>query len=94
MNTKKVTHRVMAGGVPVTAGGEQVVVTLDQALTTADKIEQIPDDAKGAVKDFFKENWAEIQDLLTDIDIPLDLLQRFENFADYVELVLRALGLV
>ncbi|EGQ8062046.1 hypothetical protein C4C99_RS23415 [Vibrio parahaemolyticus] len=94
MNTKKVTHRVMVGGVPVTAGGEQVVVTLEQALTTADKIEQIPADAKRAVKDFFKENWAEIQDLLTDIDIPLDLLQRFENFADYVELVLRALGLV
>ncbi|HHX8462806.1 TPA: hypothetical protein ACVO0F_004559 [Vibrio diabolicus] len=84
----------MAGGVPVTAGGEQVVVTLDQALTTADKIEQIPADAKRAVKDFFKENWAEIQDLLTDINIPLDLLQKFENFADYVELVLRALGLV
>ncbi|KUO23225.1 MULTISPECIES: hypothetical protein [Gammaproteobacteria] len=94
MNTKKVTHRVMAGGVPVMAGGEQVVVTLEQALTTADKIEQIPADAKRAVKDFFKENWAGIQDLLTDIDIPLDLLQKFENFADYVELVLRALGLV
>ncbi|TNI51295.1 hypothetical protein [Aeromonas sp. 603607] len=84
----------MAGGVPVMAGGEQVVVTLEQALTTADKIEQIPADAKRAVKDFFKENWAGIQDLLTDIDIPLDLLQKFENFADYVELVLRALGLV
>ncbi|MDF5015057.1 hypothetical protein P3589_24200 [Vibrio parahaemolyticus] len=91
--TKKTVEVVTTNGEVVYAGGEPVTVTIDDAIDAVEKVEEIPFEAKDAIKDFVTENWDRLVESYLDIEIPTDLLDRFSDFAHYIEVLFKFLGL-
>ncbi len=87
-------YRVMAGDDVVVAGENQVVVTLEDALSAVDKLGDLVHSVKKEVKDFISENWDEFLEKLTGIDVPEYLLEQYPDFYQYLEWVLQLVGLM
>ncbi|EGR2552840.1 hypothetical protein ACRTEU_23140 [Vibrio alginolyticus] len=87
-------YRVMAGDDVVVAGEDQVVVTLEDALSAVDELGDLVHSVKKEVKDFISENWDEFLEKLTGIDVPEYLLEQYPDFYQYLEWVLQLVGLI
>ncbi|APX05883.1 MULTISPECIES: hypothetical protein [Vibrio harveyi group] len=87
-------YRVMAGDDVVVAGEDQVVVTLEDALSAVDELGDLVHSVKKEVKDFISENWDEFLEKLTGIDVPEYLLEQYPDFYQYLEWVLQLVGLM
>ncbi|EOX4974574.1 hypothetical protein ACE34Q_004713 [Vibrio alginolyticus] len=87
-------YRVMAGDNAVVAGEDQVVVTLEDALSAVDELGDLVHSVKKEVKDFISENWDEFLEKLTGIDVPEYLLEQYPDFYQYLEWVLQLVGLM
>ncbi|PQJ84560.1 hypothetical protein [Aliivibrio sifiae] len=90
----QITYRVMAGDDVVVAGGDQVVVTLEDALSAVDKLQDKLHSAKSDVEEFIRNNWDELVEELTGIDVPDYLLEQYPEFYNYLEMVLQLIGLM
>lgn len=90
----KNVYRVMVGDDTVVAGEDQVVVTLEDALSAVDNLGDLVHSVKKEVKDFISENWDELLEKLTGIDVPEYLLEQYPDFYQYLEQVLRQVGLM
>ncbi|MFH4861283.1 hypothetical protein WMQ30_22280 [Vibrio diabolicus] len=90
----QITYRVMAGDDVVVAGGDQVVVTLDDALSAVEELNDKLHSAKNEVEEFIRENWDELVEKLTGIDVPEYLLEQYPDFYEYLEMVLQFVGLM
>ncbi|MCR9934013.1 hypothetical protein [Vibrio antiquarius] len=87
-------YRVMAGDDVVVAGEDQVVVTLEDALSAVDELGDLVHSVKKEVKDFISENWDEFLEKLIGIDVPEYLLEQYPDFYQYLERVLQLVGLM
>ncbi|MCG2838062.1 hypothetical protein L6J37_14590 [Photobacterium sp. WH77] len=90
----KNVYRVMVGDDVVVAGEDQVVVTLEDALSAVDELGDLVHSVKKEVKDFISENWDEFLEKLTGIDVPEYLLEQYPDFYEYLERVLQLVGLM
>lgn len=94
METEFVTHQVFVGGEAVTVGGEPVVVTIEQAIAAIGEVERIPYSAQDAVKEFISTNFENLMEQKLGVEVPMDILTRFSDFYDYLELILKYLKLI
>jgi len=72
----------------MTSDGSYLKVNLEDVLDVVKGAEQIPKDAKDAVKDFIETNFYELIDNikgLTDVEIPNFILEKFPEFIEYIE---------
>ncbi|ELA9461219.1 hypothetical protein V1U69_10965 [Vibrio alginolyticus] len=90
----EIIYRVMAGEDVVVVGEDQVVVTLEDALGAVDQLKDKFHSAESEVKEFIQQNWDELIEKLTGIDVPDYLLEQFPDFYVYLEMVLQAIGLM
>ena len=72
----------------VTSDGANIKVKLEDVLEVVEGAEQIPEDAKDAVKDFIETNFSELVENMkdvTDYEVSSFVLEKFPEFIEYVE---------
>ncbi len=72
----------------VTSDGANLKVQLEDVLEVVEGAEQIPENAKDAVKDFIETNFYELVENVKDVsdyEVSNFLIEKFPEFISYVE---------
>ncbi len=69
--------------------GSYLNASLEDVLSNVEKVSEIPDDAKRAVKDFIEHHFKELCERVFDLDnleLPVELINKFPEFIEYLKL--------